>query len=73
MSSSQTNVSTPNSNSSSDINMDGPPVKKQKTSGEDHKPKNTSGAPEYMSTDWYHETPEGRAALLDVDSIMMLD
>ena len=72
MSSNQTNVSTSNSNSSSD-NMDGPPVKKQKTSGEDHKPKNTSGAPEYMSHRWHHETPEGRAALRDVDSVMMID
>ena len=72
MSSNQTNVSTPNSNSSSDINMDGPPVKKQKTSSD--KPKKTSdGAPEYMSHRWYQETPEGRAALRDVDSVMMMD
>ena len=73
MSSNQTNVSTSNPNSRSDINMDEPPVKKQKTSDEDHKPKNTSGAPEYMSTDWYHETPEGREALRDMDSVMMID
>jgi hypothetical protein len=29
--------------------------------------------PEYMSHRWYQETPEGRAALRDVDSVMMMD
>lgn len=29
--------------------------------------------PEYMSHRWYQETPEGRAALRDVDSVMMID
>ncbi len=61
MSSSQANHHTFPQNS--DINMDGePPMKKQKPS-EDSKPKKTdSGAPEYMSHRWYHETPEGKAA-----------
>ena len=62
---SKTNIS---KDSEVNVNLN---LNEQSTPTTSEKPRSLK--PEYMSHRWYQETPEGRAALRDVDSVMMMD